>query len=487
MSEPTSTPTKNTDRVAIVGAGPAGLSVARALKTLGLDFTVFEKHDDVGGIWDVHNSGSPMYRSAHFISSKTMSGHYAYPMPEHYPDYPSNSQILGYIRNFTEDSGLYPHIRFSTSVQEVNYEDGLWQVTTSKQGEASTNPQGSSQNSSQGEASTTEAYRWLICANGTNWTPNRPSLKGEDSFDGEVIHSVDYHDADLMKGKRVLVVGAGNSGVDIACDAAFNADQAYISLRRGYHFVPKNIFGMPADVFGEQSSWMPTRLRQIVFGAMLRVLNGDLTRLGLPKPDHRVMSSHPILNSQILHYLQHGDIQAKSDIDHLSGQRVHFVDGTTQEVDLIILATGYQWRLPYLSDEFFEWKNNRPQTFLKVFNKQHPSLFINGFIETNGGAYKLFDEMAYMIAKTIQAQAEDANHAAKIQSFIEGPEPDLGGQVSYVKSDRHTGYTNTEAYRAAMKVMCRRLGWKSLSEDFYSSAATNSSVGTAELEPLSEN
>jgi len=455
MLSPTCVTGKNNERVAIVGAGPAGLAAARALKALGLTFTVFEKHHDVGGIWDVHNEGSPMYRSAHFISSKTKSGHCGYPMPEYYPDYPSNTQILAYIRDFTKDGDLYPHIRFNTSVDKVTYEEDRWQVTTSEQG----------------EAPKTEAYRWLICANGTNWVPSRPSLKGEGEFDGEIIHSVDYHDADSIRGKRVLVVGAGNSGVDIACDAAFNADQAYISLRRGYHFIPKHLFGMPADVFGSQSSWMPARLQQIVFGGMLRLLNGDLTRLGLPKPDHRVMSSHPIMNTQLLHYLQHGDIQAKSDIDYLRGNTVYFVDGTEQDVDLIVLATGYQWHLPYLSDEFFNWKNNRPQTFLKIFNRRYPSLFLNGFIETNGGAYKLFDEMAYMIAKTIQAQANNASQAAKVQTFVEGPEPDLGGKVSYVQSGRHTGYTNTDAYLAAMKNMRSELGWQNLTESFYSTAS----------------
>lgn len=460
MNESLSKQAKITERVAIIGAGPSGLAVARALKTLGLSFTVFEKHNDVGGIWDVNNSGSPMYRSAHFISSKTMSGHYAYPMPEDYPDYPSNSQILAYIRGFADKSGLYPDIQFNTSVDKVTFEDGLWHVTTS----------------GQDKPANTEAYRWLICASGTNWEANRPELKGEENFKGKVIHSVDYHDAEIIKDKRVLVVGAGNSGVDIACDAAFNAKQAYISLRRGYHFVPKHLFGIPADVFGAQSSWMPAKLQQFIFGAMLRLLNGDLTRLGLPKPDHPVMSSHPILNTQILHYLQHGDIQAKADIDYLNGNSVHFIDGAVIEVDLIILATGYHWRLPYLSDDFFEWKNNRPQTFLKIFNKRYPSLFINGFLETNGGAYKLFDEMSYMIAKTIQSQAKNELHAAHIQKFINGVEPNLAGKLNYVKSDRHTGYAKFDTYRAAMESMRRELGWKNLDDSFYTSDPASESI-----------
>ena len=200
-------------------------------------------------------------------------------------------------------------------------------------------------------------------------------------------------------------------------------------------------------------------IQQRTFGALLRLINGDLTRLGLQKPDHKVLSSHPIVNGQLLHYLQHGDIQAKVAIERVNGNSVYFTDGSQVEVDLIIQATGYNWRIPYLNDSVFEWQNNRPQTFLKIFNKKHPNLFINGFVETNGGAYKLFDEMALLIAQTIDAQANKPALAEKIQQFISGPEPDLSGKVSYVDSARHTGYTNSDAYRNAMKIMRNKLNF----------------------------
>jgi len=448
--------TNISDKVIIIGAGPAGLSTARALKLLNIPFVIYEKHKNVGGIWDMSNEGSPMYRSAHFISSKTMSGHTGFPMPDHYPDYPSNKQIFEYIKSFAEHYDLLEHIQFESKISDVSKGlsdegEGQWQV---------------SGQDAQGR-DFSDTARWLVCASGTNWVKSQPTLKGQDTFSGELMHAVDYQDAASLKGQRVLVVGAGNSGVDIACDAAFNADEAYISLRRGYHFVPKHIFGMPADVFGAQSDWMPMRLSQLVFGGLLRLINGDLTRLGLQKPDHRVLSSHPILNSQLLHYLQHGDIQAMDDIDRLDGNTVYFKNGRSVDVDKIILATGYDWKLPYLSDELFEWKSNRPQTFMKVFNRKHPNLFINGYIETNGGAYKLFDDMAYLIARTIETQRNGdptKNHA--VEQFINGPEPDLTGKLSYVASNRHEGYTNSKAYNKAMKLMRSKLAWPEYDEAF---------------------
>ena len=144
-----------------------------------------------------------------------------------------------------------------------------------------------------------------------------------------------------------MVVGAGNSGCDIACDAGRNADAAYISVRRGYWFIPKHVFGKPADVFAEEGPTLPMWLEQFAFGKMLRLLNGDMTRLGLPKPDHKLFETHPILNTQLLHYLQHGDVIAKPGIETTEGNTVTFTDGTTVDVDLIMLATGYVHKVPF--------------------------------------------------------------------------------------------------------------------------------------------
>lgn len=434
----------NTDRVAIIGAGPAGLATARALKALNIPFDIYEKHSDVGGIWNAGNPGSPMYRSAHFISSKTQSGHLGFPMPDDFPDYPHNRQILAYIRHFAERFGLIEHIRFEHKVTAVDKQAECWHLQY-------TNPKGSTE---------TCSYRWLVCANGTNWHPNMPELEGQASFSGHLMHSVDYHHSRQLENKRVLVVGAGNSGVDIACDAAFAADQAFISLRRGYHFVPKHVFGQPADVFGSQSKWLPLKLQQIIFGALLRVLEGDLTRLGLQKPDHKIFSSHPILNTQILHYLQHGDLVAKNDIARLDGNGVVFQDGSRVEVDLVILATGYRWHIPYLPDSALSYQNGRPQTYLKVFSRTEPGLFLNGFIETDGGAYKLFDEMACLIAQAIRDQRLGNEHSKRLAQQLCKPEPELGGNIQYLDSDRHTGYTRSQNYRKAMARFIRDLNWQ---------------------------
>jgi len=431
-----------TGRVCIVGGGPAGMSLARALKASAIPFDAYERHSDLGGLWDSDNPGTPIYRSAHFISSKTKSQFQGFPMPADYPDFPSARQILSYLRAFARAHDLYPHFKLGTEVRSACLVEGAWEVTLGS-----------------GE---THHYAALICATGTNWHPSLPHYPG--TFSGEMRHSASYDSMEEFAGKRVLVIGGGNSGCDIACDAAQAADAAFISLRRGYHFIPKRIFGMPADVFGSSGPQLPMWLEQKIFGAMLRLLTGDLTKLGLAKPDHRLFESHPILNDQLLHHLAHGNIKAKPDVERFDGRIVFFKDGTQEEIDLILCATGYDWKIPYVDAGLFQWNGTRPRLFMSIFNRQTPSLYALGFIETNGGIYGLLDDMADMIARAILARAEGGRAAQVLDSMVADETVDLSGGINFVKSARHEGYVDIHAYQKALKTLRRRLGWPDLSQ-----------------------
>ena len=428
----------------IVGAGPAGLSLSRvfrkAFQGKDIQFEVFEKHDEVGGIWNRDNPGTPIYESAHFISSKTQSGYFDYPMPDHYPDYPSYRQIQQYHSRFADEFGLREFIHFNTVVQHIERQADLWKVTLGN-----------------GEV---KLFDGVICANGTTWHPNVPEFPGD--FDGDIIHASQYSDPGIFKGKRVLVVGAGNSGCDIACDAASHAEQAWISVRRGYHFIPKHIFGEPADVFDHKSSFLPLWLTRPVSQVLLQTLVGDLTQWGLPKPDHKLYETHPIINDQLIHYLRHGDIRGKSNIKRLNGQRVEFVDGSSEAVDLIVLATGYNWKIPYMDEANFTWRGNRPNLFFNLFSSKFNSLFALGFMETNGGAYKLFDQMANLIAQNIIDQEENPRRAEEFKKIVTSEQWDLSGGVKYLNIDRNAAYVNIDAYRKAMDKLIKRMQWDGL-------------------------
>jgi Flavin-binding monooxygenase-like len=433
------------EAVCIVGAGPAGLSIARALARLGIPYEQFERHGDAGGIWDLANPGTPMYHSAHFISSRKLSGFYDFPMPESFPDYPTNRQILEYSRSFADAFGLRARVRYNIAVERVEADGERWRVRLAG-----------------GE---TRSYRAVVCATGTNWHPNLPRHPGE--FTGEIRHSVTFKHPDEFRGRRVLIIGLGNSGADIACDAAANAKAAFVSVRRGYHFVPKHVFGIPADEFAETGPKLPMWLEQPVFQVMLRLLVGDVSRLGLPKPDHRIFETHPLLNTQLLHYLQHGDIKAKGDVERFEGREVVFKDGSREQVDLVLYATGYEMRMPYVPEEYFDWAGGRPQLYLTAFNRKHRNLYGLGYLETNSSAYTLFDLISQMVANHLDDQTRRPDKAAEFAGLIREDHPDLNGGIRFVDSNRHKGYIEIVAYKKYIEKLRRRMDWPALAPGFF--------------------
>lgn len=435
-------------RYCLVGAGPAGLVMARALLAEGVPFDWFERHSDVGGIWDMDNPGSPMYESAHFISSKYTSAFVGFPMPVDYPDYPSWRQIRDYVRDFARAFGLYDHVTLGVAVTRAEPLPGdRWQVDLST-----------------GE---TRTYDGLIAAPGVTWHPNLPDIPGADSYLGDLRHAVTFRDGDELRGRRVLVVGAGNSGVDIASDAARHAEHAFLSVRRGYRFVPKHIFGLPTDALigglldpprGVSLSGDPAEL--------VDTLVGDLTRLGLPAPDHDLLASHPIMNTQVLHYLGHGDLIAKPDVTRLTPTGAVFADGSEEQLDVILLATGYQYLVPFLDPALLTWQQGHPQLYLNVFSREHDSLYALGFIELAGAAYTHFDEMAQMVVIDIRAR-ETGVHRAEIRALKETDQPDLRGGIAYIDSPRHASYVNIDTYVSYLADLRDRFDWADFDEQTY--------------------
>ncbi|MFK4762410.1 flavin-containing monooxygenase [Microbacterium sp. ZW T5_45] len=428
--------------VCIIGAGPAGLAVARALTERGIDYVHLERHRAAGGAWDIDNPGGPMYESAHFISSRTVSGFSGYPMPNDYPDYPGHAQILQYLRSFADAYGLTERIRFDTEVAGIALDGAEWRVTTTK-----------------GEES---LHQCVIVCTGSQWHPNIPEVPG--AFDGEVRHSQSFRSASEFAGKRVLIVGGGNSACDIACDAARTADVASISMRRGYWFIPKHVFGVPSDIVGGKGSFLPKRLESAVLQPLLRLLVGDPTRLGLQKPDHKLFETHPVLNSQLMHYLQHGDITARPGIQHAAGRTVYFTDGASDQFDLILMATGYRHRVPVAQEYFGD--EQHPDLYLNFASRQYAGLFGVGFIETNSGAYQLFDQQAHLIAAHLSDGARGGEAARSFQHRIHTDHPDMSNGLRFDSSPRHRGYVDADAYAKYLRSLSRELGWPLQSPPF---------------------
>ena len=221
------------------------------------------------------------------------------------------------------------------------------------------------------------------------------------------MHTSAYKRAEVFAGKRVLIIGAGNSGCDIAVDAVHHAASVDMSVRRGYHFVPKYLFGKPADTLN-QGRPLPPRIKQAIDSRVLRMFTGDPARFGFPEPDHKIYESHPIVNSLVLHHLGHGDLRVRADVERFDGDGVLFVDGERAPYDLIVLATGYRLHYPFLDPALLNWDGMAPDLYLNVFTRRDPNLFVLGMIEASGIGWQGRYEQAELVASYLTARDDGA-------------------------------------------------------------------------------
>ena len=404
-----------------------GLACARNLQRFDLPFQGFELHHDVGGLWDIENPHSTVYESAHLISSKRRTEFEEFPMAESVADYPSHRELRDYFRSYADHFDLRRHYHFGARVTRLERSDGSWRLVAQHSG---------------GEKE--HRFRAVLIANGTLAEPNRPEIPGD--FDGEILHSADYKRADVFEGKRVLVVGAGNSGCDIAVDAVHRAARVDMSLRRGYHFVPKYVFGRPADTMGGLFR-LPPRLKQRIDKFVLRCFTGDPQAFGFPVPDHELYESHPIVNSLVLYHAGHGDLRVRPDLDRVEGRTVHFVDGTQEEYDLILYATGYKLHYPFIDRAELAWEGSSPRLYLNCFHPEYDDLFVMGMIEATGLGWQGRFEQAELVARFLKAVESGDPAAERFRQRKRQGLPDLRGGYDYLKLDRMAYYVHKETYR----------------------------------------
>lgn len=419
---------------AIIGAGPMGLASARNLQKLGIPFIGFELHSEVGGLWDIDNPHSTMYDSAHLISSKRMTEFAEFPMADEVAPYPHHREMGRYFRDYATHFQLRQHYEFDTRVLELTPDADGWQVTTEHNGQRQQ-----------------RRFAGVLIANGTLHTPNRPTLSGD--FSGELIHSAQYRNPEIFKGKRVLLVGCGNSGADIAVDAVHQAARVDISLRRGYYFLPKFVKGKPIDTLGGKRK-LPRPIKQRLDATMMRMIVGKPSDYGLPDPDYRMYESHPVINSLILHHLGHGDITPRRDIARVDGHTVHFTDGQAADYDLILMATGYQLDYPFIAREHLNWPTgvDAPQLYLNAFHPEYGNLFLMGMLEATGLGWEGRNQQARLVALYIQQQRAGG---ASLDSFNrlkhEQAGVTLDGGYQYIKLARMAYYVNKDVYLATLK------------------------------------
>lgn len=364
------------DKLLILGAGPVGLAMANALKTHGIPYDQIDAKSGLGGNWH-----SGVYDGVHLNSSRKSTEFGDYPMPEHYPDFPSAEQMKAYLEDFARVKGIREGIEYEKRVVQVAPKaDDTWSVTL--------------------EDGEQRNYKGVVVCNGHHWDRRMPDLPGE--FTGELIHSKDYTGKAQLEGKRVLVIGAGNSACDIACDSARFAKSADVSMRSGYWFLPRVVFGRPIN---DVPIWhLPVTVQRWILRSIIWVTLGDFRKYGLEKPTHRIFDRHTTFGAEMLHYMTLGRITPRRAITAVAGNTVTFSDGASAEYDMIVAATGFNFRFPFLPDGLVEVKGDVVQLYGFAFPPNVKNLYIVGATQPRGGFGYLLTPASDLYAKLIKMQ-----------------------------------------------------------------------------------
>jgi cation diffusion facilitator CzcD-associated flavoprotein CzcO len=366
--------------VCVIGAGVSGLVTGKALGDWGIEYECFEASDDVGGNWYFGNPNgrSSAYRSLHIDTSKERISFKDFAMPAHYPDFPHHTEIHAWLRDYADAFGLRERIRFETPVQRATREDGGgWDIDG-------------------------ETFDVLAVCNGHHWDPRYPDFPGH--FDGPTLHSHHYIDPsdplDLV-GRRVLVVGIGNSAVDITSELSRKgvAEKTFISTRSGAWVLPKYILGRPADTVVKTIPQLPLKLQRRAGAVLQRLVSGKPEDFGLPTPNHGFLEAHPTVSSELLLRLGSGDALAKPDVAELMGDRVRFADGSVEAVDAIVYATGYNISFPFFDADFIAAPDNRLSLYKRIFSPGMEDLAFVGLGQAIPTIFPFAELQAKLVAR----------------------------------------------------------------------------------------
>ncbi|MFV0458344.1 MAG: flavin-containing monooxygenase [Actinomycetales bacterium] len=394
-------------RYCIIGAGAAGISALQQLREAGFEVDCFEKTARVGGHWHTD------YDALHLITSRDMTHFDGFPMPASYPHFPRRDQVRSYIESYSAHHGHYDIIHFDTEVLSVSPAPGDgpigsagWHVVTSRGDEG--------------------IYDGVLVANGHLWDKSVPEVDGE--FTGIQLHSSEYRNTTDLAGQRVLVVGAGNSGCDLAVDCAQHRFEVDVVMRKGIHFQPKTYFGVPRAELTWLSQFSPQE-QDLINRLLARVSIGQNSDYpGMPMPRSQTLAGGATtVNDLLLYWVHHGRIGIRPGISRFSGTLVHFEDGTACEYDSILWATGFKVTLGFLDQHLITWRNQVPVRYAGgILPEGVEKLYFVGLIAPRGPQINIYAEQAALITQMLRLHEQaGAGGMALAGHFAAVQEPEL--------------------------------------------------------------
>ncbi|MBV9424058.1 MAG: NAD(P)-binding domain-containing protein [Solirubrobacterales bacterium] len=417
----------------VIGAGSSGIAAAKALHERGMEFDCFEKSDQIGGNWVFGNRNgmSSAYRSLHINTSRERMEYSDFPMPKTYPDFPHHTHIAQYFNDYVDHFGFRDRLTFETGVAHAGRgRDGVWTILL--------------------DTGETRRYDVLLVANGHHWDPRWPEPPFKGSFDAVQMHAHHYRENTDFRDKNVLIVGIGNSAMDIAVEASFVARRTFLSSRRGAYVLPKYLFGRPLDQVGVNALTpvLPFAFRRSILTAMYRIGVGKIEDYGLPVPDHKLGEAHPTISADFLNRIAHGEMTWKPNIAGLEGDKVRFEDGSVERIDVIVYCTGYKVSFPFFDEKFLSAPDNDLPLFRRVFRPGIDNLAFIGLLQPLGAIMPLAEAQGRWVASYLRGEY----HLPSLRDM----EADIRRERArmfkrYVASKRHTMQVDFDNYLYALR------------------------------------
>ncbi len=439
-------------RVCIIGAGPSGITTLKNLKDKDLNVICYDRNVEVGGNWiySEDESHSSVFETTHIISSKTLSQYEDFTFDDFdksVADYPSHDELRSYFQAYAKHFGLYPYIEFNTTIKHCKrVSKNEWQITII-----------------QNEKERTEFFTDLVVCNGHHSVPRMPEYPG--NFTGEFIHSHNYKKATPFADKKVLVIGGGNSACDVAVETSRVSKRTSISWRRGYRIIPKFFFGLPSDIVGARSAWLPIKIRSWFNDILLTIMLGKNKLYGLQEVKTKFGQTHPTINDELLYKIRHGKVHPKVDIDRLNENTVHFKDGTSEDIDVIIACTGYILKHSFFDEEFIDYSEGPVPLYLKMFHSEYHDLFFVGMFQPLGCIWPGSELQSKILANYLVGDWKmPSNIKTLCQKEVTNP------HYKQIDTPRHT---ITVDYHAFRKTLLKQLpkNWKSKTPKVISQSA----------------
>lgn len=363
----------------VIGAGPGGLAVAACLARAGIEYLVLEQTEQLGIKWRQH------YDRLHLHTVKQFSALPYMAFDKQYARYPTRQQVVRYLEDYAHSMGIKP--RFKQTVQNVYQQDGLWHVDTQNASYTAKN---------------------VVIATGYNRIPYKPDWPGMENFKGEIIHSADYKNGQKYAGKKVLVVGFGNSGAEIALDLWEHGAKSFMAVRSPVNVLPREVLGMPTLAMGIWQRYLPLRLADWINRISTKLLVGDLSPYGLRPlergPLEELASNNrvPMLDVGTIDLIRRGEILVYPGLECFEENSVTFSDGRKQDLDAVVLATGYRAGVddmlklsqPVLDDDGVPLSSGA--------DNRLPGLYFCGYYVSPAGMFREMAIEAKQIAAAIQ-------------------------------------------------------------------------------------